>query len=291
MKTLYDFLGALPDDDAESLRAAFRVAAKGAHPDLNPGDPDAALRFRQLVRANEILADEKQRATYDRLLHLARVEQKEARGHAATAAINRIAISAAYVAIALAGVLSVAVAGHKLVLLVNGTPSAAAQISQVSGREPAQAAAVTTGVSDARAFETPDRHDKPEAVDAPKKFDERVQSSQQEAAPALTAPAQAAAITAATADVPVTGEVTTKDAEHYRVQGIRAYRSGDLYIALVDFDLAIQLDPGFSEAYIDRAIVFYRMGDQKRAFADIAQARRIHQESSRKRMLPAASAR
>ena len=30
METLYDLLGALPNDDADSLRAAFRRAAKGA---------------------------------------------------------------------------------------------------------------------------------------------------------------------------------------------------------------------------------------------------------------------
>ena len=57
MDTLYDLLGALPRDDAEGLRAAFRRAVKGAHPDLRPGDPDAALKFRQIVRANEILID------------------------------------------------------------------------------------------------------------------------------------------------------------------------------------------------------------------------------------------
>jgi curved DNA-binding protein CbpA len=34
MKTLYDLLGALPNDDADDLRAAFRRAAKQAHPDI-----------------------------------------------------------------------------------------------------------------------------------------------------------------------------------------------------------------------------------------------------------------
>jgi curved DNA-binding protein CbpA len=62
MKTLYDLLGALADDGAEDLRTAFRRAVKGTHPDLNPDDPDAALKFRQIVRANEILSDEEQRA-------------------------------------------------------------------------------------------------------------------------------------------------------------------------------------------------------------------------------------
>ena len=72
MKTLYDLLGALPDDDAESLRTAFRQAAKATHPDINTDDPDAPLKFRQIVRANAILSDADQRATYDRLLALTR---------------------------------------------------------------------------------------------------------------------------------------------------------------------------------------------------------------------------
>lgn len=71
MGTLYDLLGALPSDDAEGLRIAFRKAAKATHPDLNPDNPDAALRFRELVRAYDILADVEQRATYDQLLAIA----------------------------------------------------------------------------------------------------------------------------------------------------------------------------------------------------------------------------
>lgn len=71
MGTLYELLGALPNDDADGLRKAFRRAAKGSHPDMNPDDPGAALRFRQLVRAYEILADSDQRATYNQLLAVA----------------------------------------------------------------------------------------------------------------------------------------------------------------------------------------------------------------------------
>jgi curved DNA-binding protein CbpA len=68
MKTLYDLLGARRSDNAAHLHAAFRKAVKAAHPDVNPADPEAALRFRQLVRANTILSDTKQRAVYDGLL-------------------------------------------------------------------------------------------------------------------------------------------------------------------------------------------------------------------------------
>ena len=71
MGTLYDLLGALPSDDAEDLRTAFRKAAKATHPDTNPDNPDAALRFRELVRAYDILTDAEQRSTYDQLLAIA----------------------------------------------------------------------------------------------------------------------------------------------------------------------------------------------------------------------------
>jgi curved DNA-binding protein CbpA len=72
MKTLYDLLGARPDDDADALRAAYRRAAKAHHPDLHAGDPYAAIRFRRIAEAYEILRDAEQRATYDRLLRFER---------------------------------------------------------------------------------------------------------------------------------------------------------------------------------------------------------------------------
>ena len=50
MKTLYDLLEALPDDDADDLRAAFRKAAKANHPDFNPGNPEASERFSDCSR-------------------------------------------------------------------------------------------------------------------------------------------------------------------------------------------------------------------------------------------------
>jgi vacuolar-type H+-ATPase subunit F/Vma7 len=75
-KTLYDRLGVRPDDDAETLQSAFRDAAKEHHPDLNPGDPDAPRRFRQMVTAYEILRDAEQRGAYDWLLALERAQRR-----------------------------------------------------------------------------------------------------------------------------------------------------------------------------------------------------------------------
>ena len=112
MDTLYDLLGALPRDDADGLRTAFRRAVKGAHPDLRPGDPDAAIRFRQIVRANEILADPEQRAAYDHLLALAQIEKNRALVHPIAAKIHKVASGI----MALTSVSIVTVAGY-LVLM------------------------------------------------------------------------------------------------------------------------------------------------------------------------------
>src|SRR5215470_9078465 len=72
MTSLYDLIGARESDDADALKKAFRNAVKEHHPDLHPGDPDAPERFRQLIAANALLRDAKQRATYDRVLQLER---------------------------------------------------------------------------------------------------------------------------------------------------------------------------------------------------------------------------
>src|SRR5882672_6068028 len=72
MTSLYDLLGARESDDADALKKAFRKSVKEHHPDLHPGDPDAPERFRQLIAANALLRDAKQRATYDRVLQLER---------------------------------------------------------------------------------------------------------------------------------------------------------------------------------------------------------------------------
>jgi hypothetical protein len=69
MKTLYDLLGALPHDDAEGLKTAFRQAVK-ASPRHQTRRSDAALKFRQIVVPTKS-ADAEQRAAYDHLLELA----------------------------------------------------------------------------------------------------------------------------------------------------------------------------------------------------------------------------
>jgi tetratricopeptide (TPR) repeat protein len=59
-----------------------------------------------------------------------------------------------------------------------------------------------------------------------------------------------------------------------------SYHRGELMAAIADLDQAIQIDPRFQDAYIDRGIVFYRLKRFDRAFADVATAKRI-QKSNR----------
>jgi hypothetical protein len=76
MKTLYDVLGVGPDDDGDNVKRAFRKAVKTCHPDIHAYDPDAPLRFRQVVRAYVILRNPEARATYDQLLELERAHAR-----------------------------------------------------------------------------------------------------------------------------------------------------------------------------------------------------------------------
>jgi curved DNA-binding protein CbpA len=268
MATLYDLLGALPDDDADGLRAAFRKAAKASHPDVNPGDPEAAERFRRIVRANAILSDAQQREVYDRLLEVARRQQsRKPKRSNFSGTIRRLATDA----IASAAVSAVLVGGYLLFKPVDGRSIASAQVTDMSRREPAQAPTATK-ISDAHG--RTGQHDQLAVAGADMKFDLNLRNVEAPTKPDGIAPAATTGIASAS-DASPARDVGTKDVKYYRERGILAYRAGDLIIALANFDLAIDMDPGLSDSYINRGIVFRRLGDLKRALADVAEAKRI----------------
>ena len=66
MKDPYETLGVQRTADEAAIRAAYRKLAKKHHPDVNPGKPDAAVRFGEISAANELLSDKEKRARYDR---------------------------------------------------------------------------------------------------------------------------------------------------------------------------------------------------------------------------------
>ena len=65
-QTPYEILGVERDADQATIKKAFRKAAKRWHPDKNPGDPDAARRFKEVAAAYAVLSDKAKRRDYDR---------------------------------------------------------------------------------------------------------------------------------------------------------------------------------------------------------------------------------
>jgi molecular chaperone DnaJ len=63
---LYEALGVGRSASTAEVRRAYQKLARQLHPDLNPGDPVAAERFRGVLRAFEVLSDPQRRAQYDR---------------------------------------------------------------------------------------------------------------------------------------------------------------------------------------------------------------------------------
>jgi tetratricopeptide (TPR) repeat protein len=275
MKTLYDLLEALPDDDADGLRAAFRKAAKANHPDFNPGNPEASERFRRIVRANAILSDQQQRAEYDRLLELAKRQLSQPpRPSSRSGTFRRLgkdALASAVVAIVLIG-------GYFVYKSAERSPLSSAQAVEIAKAEPVQAEPAQAVA--VKSVDIPDASDQTEERASPQSVVANTTELDDQPAAGKAAKPNAPALVSdgaasANAFTAPPGDRGTKDIAFYRERGMRAYRSGELYLALANFGVAIDLDPGSPDSYIDRGIVFHRLGDLKRALSDIAEAKRL----------------
>ena len=62
----YETLGVPRDATLEAIKSAYRKAALKYHPDRNPGNHEAAERFRDAAEAYAVLSDADKRARYDR---------------------------------------------------------------------------------------------------------------------------------------------------------------------------------------------------------------------------------
>jgi molecular chaperone DnaJ len=62
---LYLALGVRSGASAGEIKRAYRRLARRFHPELNPGNDEAALRFRQILEAYETLVDPDRRQQYD----------------------------------------------------------------------------------------------------------------------------------------------------------------------------------------------------------------------------------
>ncbi len=64
-KDFYSVLGIARDADEKAIKSAYRKLARKYHPDVNPNNPDAEAKFKEISSAHEVLADPEKRKLYD----------------------------------------------------------------------------------------------------------------------------------------------------------------------------------------------------------------------------------
>ena len=67
----YELLGVARSCTEAELKSAFRKAAMQHHPDRNPGNKEAEIKFKEINEAYQALSDKDKRAAYDRFGHAA----------------------------------------------------------------------------------------------------------------------------------------------------------------------------------------------------------------------------
>ena len=65
----YEVLGVARDADEDTIKKAYRKLALENHPDRNPGNEEAELRFKEATEAYAVLSDREKRRRYDQFGH------------------------------------------------------------------------------------------------------------------------------------------------------------------------------------------------------------------------------
>ena len=68
-KDYYEVLGLKKGATDAEIKKAYRQMAKKYHPDLNPDDPEAEAKFKEVNEAYEVLSDKDKRGRYDQFGH------------------------------------------------------------------------------------------------------------------------------------------------------------------------------------------------------------------------------
>lgn len=65
----YEVLGVNKSAGEDEIKKAYRSLAKKYHPDMNPGDKEAEVKFKEVNEAYAVLSDSEKRSKYDRFGH------------------------------------------------------------------------------------------------------------------------------------------------------------------------------------------------------------------------------
>ena len=66
-KDYYKILGVDKTATTDQIKKAYRKLARQHHPDVNPNDPEAERKFKEVNEANEVLSDPDKRQKYDQM--------------------------------------------------------------------------------------------------------------------------------------------------------------------------------------------------------------------------------
>ena len=66
-KNFYAILGVPQNASTDDIKKAYKKLARENHPDLNPGDPEAEKKFKEVSEANAVIGDERKRQEYDQM--------------------------------------------------------------------------------------------------------------------------------------------------------------------------------------------------------------------------------
>lgn len=66
-KNFYAILGVPQNASSDEIKKAYKNLARKNHPDLNPGDPAAEKKFKEVSEANAVIGDERKRQEYDQM--------------------------------------------------------------------------------------------------------------------------------------------------------------------------------------------------------------------------------
>jgi len=277
MSTHYEVLGVSPRADLDTIKRAFRIAAKAHHPDLRGGgNADDEHKLKMIIVAYKVLRDRDLRAEYDAHLALERDRVRRERWEAILQFTTMTAV------------LSVVLIGLEMLLLPSlgdwvSKPPPTRSLTQRPVPQPrsepqreaaAEPPAHDTATQDAAAKDAV-------AKDAAAKDAAARDAAGKDAAPAAPPPSQppatvapapppAAAAKAAEPDRP-----TPATASSFLRRALERSQQGDLDRAIADFDEAARLAPRISDIYRYRARDLGRMGRWDRALADYDRAIRL----------------